>query len=160
MAAAPAPPRAAAPRPPAAPQRRKRTWFRPEQLQLLELVFRQTRYPDIRLRERLAALTALPEARIQVPPPPLRQVWFQNRRAKARRQSGKPFPAACKLLPGPAAPGAEARGPRAPPPAARPARCPPPRGLPAPEPPPPFSRDSGAQLHSWEERIVSASGNF
>ncbi|XP_033106477.1 homeobox protein ceh-37-like [Anneissia japonica] len=64
--------------PPRHRRRRSRIKFTEEQLNQLEIFYESNRYPDINVREDIADCIDISEARIQV--------WFQNRRARQRRQ--------------------------------------------------------------------------
>ena len=58
--------------------RRSRTIFNTEQLEVLEQHFEKHKYPDVKHRKMISEEIGLPEERIQI--------WFQNRRAKDKRQ--------------------------------------------------------------------------
>ncbi|PIK62791.1 putative homeobox protein aristaless-like [Apostichopus japonicus] len=64
--------------PPRNRRRRSRTIYNGMQINGLEACFKVNRYPDIETRENLAMYIGMSEARVQV--------WFQNRRARMRRQ--------------------------------------------------------------------------
>ncbi|CAF1076904.1 unnamed protein product [Adineta steineri] len=62
--------------PPVGRRRRQRTIFSKDQVDILDQIFEKNPYPDIQLREQLSQRLDVPEARIQV--------WFKNRRSRAR----------------------------------------------------------------------------
>uniref|UniRef100_A0A0N5AU34 Homeobox domain-containing protein n=1 Tax=Syphacia muris TaxID=451379 RepID=A0A0N5AU34_9BILA len=81
-------------------QRRNRTTFTTYQLHELEQAFEKCHYPDVYARELLAQKVKLPEVRVQNSKFSCYfQVWFQNRRAKWRRQDKAENSAIAELPP-------------------------------------------------------------
>ena len=79
--------------PPQGRRRRQRTVFTQSHVQQLDSIFMHNQYPDIELRESLAAQMGVPESRIQVRRRKFSletkirfsfKVWFKNRRTRAR----------------------------------------------------------------------------
>lgn len=77
VSAGPSPPGASGPRPPCRKRRKSRTAFTAQQLRELEQRFRRQRYLSPVDRDALAARLALSAAQVIT--------WFQNRRAKLKR---------------------------------------------------------------------------
>uniref|UniRef100_A0A8C3D659 Ladybird homeobox 2 n=1 Tax=Corvus moneduloides TaxID=1196302 RepID=A0A8C3D659_CORMO len=102
-AGGPSPPGASGPRPPCRKRRKSRTAFTAQQLRELEQRFRRQRYLSPVDRDALAARLALSAAQVIT--------WFQNRRAKLKRdlEELRADVASLQALP-PAPPGAPGTG--------------------------------------------------